>query len=137
LQQEEVFDSFIVQLSNELFYILFQNRAFLYSFNIRLSGYNHVIKDRIIIPSWAQRAVFFRDHGFCVFCGKDLSGTFHVTEDREIHYDHIISLADNGINDVSNIQLSCQQCNLKKSKDGDTSIKYQQWYMLDALLDRK
>jgi hypothetical protein len=131
LQEENVFDAFIIKLSNEMFYILFQNRAFLYNFNQHLTSYNQQKKERISIPLWAQRAVFFRDHGCCVFCGKDLSGIMHITEDREIHYDHIISLDSHGINDVSNLQLSCQQCNLKKNKGSITSIRYQQWYELN------
>lgn len=133
LQEEELFDAFIIQLSNEMFYVLFQNRSFLYGFNQFLATYNQQKKERIPMPQWAQRAIFFRDHGRCVFCAKDLSGTIHITGDREIHYDHIISLANNGINDVSNLQLSCQQCNLKKHKKNVTSTQYQQWYEFDPL----
>jgi hypothetical protein len=124
----EDFDSCVDQLTMEMFYILFQNREFLYNFNSGLSAYNPNKNKRIAIPKWAQRAVFFRDHGCCVFCGKDLSGTIHATEDREIHYDHIISLDNNGVNDVSNLQLCCKECNLGKSNSSDTSANYRQWY---------
>jgi 5-methylcytosine-specific restriction endonuclease McrA len=55
-------------------------------------------------------------------------GKVHITQEREIHYDHIVSLADNGINDVSNLQISCQLCNLNKNKKSTTSTRYQQWY---------
>lgn len=132
IQLGEEFDLCTRQLSNEMFYILFQNREFLYNFNSYLATYNPNKQNRIPIPQWAQRAVFFRDHGCCVFCGKDLSGTVHITESREVHYDHIISLDRHGINDVSNLQLSCQQCNLKKSNNNSTSFRYQQWYELDV-----
>jgi 5-methylcytosine-specific restriction endonuclease McrA len=46
-----------------------------------------------------------------------------------IHYDHIVPLAQGGINDVTNIQLLCDKCNLKKtSKNVFTTLKYESWY---------
>jgi len=126
----EEFDDFVARLSSEMFYVLFQNRGFLYNFNQYLSTYNQIRKPRISIPKWAQRAILFRDRGRCVFCSKDLSGTINITEDREVHYDHIVSLGNNGMNDISNLQPSCQKCNLKKSKGSKTSTYYQQWYKL-------
>ncbi len=131
LQLSEEYESCVTQLSNEMFYILFQNREFLYNFNGYLATYNQNQQCRALIPEWAKRAVFFRDRGCCVFCGKDLSGTIHITENREIHYDHIIPLANDGMNDVSNLQLSCRECNLKKRDNSLTSTKYQQWYEMD------
>lgn len=132
IQLGEEYDSCMIQLSNEMFYVLFQNREFLYKFNNYLATYNHNRPERISIPKWVQRAVFFRDRGCCVFCGKDLSGTVHITENKEIHYDHIVPLCDNGLNDVSNLQLACQECNLRKSGKGMTSNQYQQWYDMDT-----
>ena len=132
LQEEEMYYECLKRISNEMFYILFQNRAFLYSFNHFLSIYNQNKKIRITLPYWARRAVFYRDRGICVFCGKDLSGNLHISEDREIQYDHIVSLASNGVNDISNIQLSCRHCNEKKSASNTTSVFYQQWYDLDT-----
>lgn len=126
--EEELLENLMHQLSNEIFYILFQNREFLYRFNRALACHNEQTKERISVPQWTQRAVFFRDRGCCVFCGKDLSGITRVPAEREIQYDHIIALANNGINDISNLQLSCQQCNLEKNKKNITSTLYQQWY---------
>jgi len=131
IQLCEDFYTCVTHVSNEMFYVLFQNREFLYNFNGYLSTYNSIRQNRISIPLWAQRSVFFRDHGCCVFCGKDLSGTIHITQSREIHYDHIIPLSQHGINDVSNLQLSCSKCNLVKSEKSTTSVKYQQWYDMD------
>lgn len=128
---DDNFDNLIIQLSNEMFYVLFQNRGFLYDFNSSLSGYNDEVKQRIPIPLWVQRAVFFRDHGICVFCGKDLSGLLHAADDREVHYDHIIPLSQNGVNDISNLQLTCKKCNLKKGSCDKTSTEYMQWYALE------
>jgi len=135
IQEEDVFDSFLTQLSGEMFFVLFQNRSFLDSFNYRLATYNQQIKARIHTPKWAQRAVFYRDRGCCAFCGKDLSGTVRIPDDREIHYDHIVPLEDNGVNDISNLQLSCQDCNLTKNKDTETSSLYQLWYEFDSDMD--
>lgn len=131
----EEYDTCVRQLTQEMFYILFQNREFLYNFNSGLAAYNQSENKRISIPQWAQRAVFFRDHGYCVFCGQDLSGTLHITGDREIHYDHIIPLDAGGMNDISNLQLSCQKCNLEKSSTSDTSVHYQQWYDMKDMYD--
>ena len=96
----------------------------------------HIIrtnKPEFLSQSGYNELFYFRDHGCCVFCGKDLSGTIHVTESREIHYDHIIPLTNHGINDISNLQLSCQECNLKKRDESMTSVKYQQWYEIDEV----
>jgi 5-methylcytosine-specific restriction endonuclease McrA len=82
---------------------------------------------RVHFPSWVQRAVFFRDRGMCVICNKDLSGI--VAIGSEEHYDHIIPLALGGLNDVTNIQLLCRECNASK-RDGEpaTSNRYEAWY---------
>lgn len=128
------------KLAREMFYILFQNRDFLLVFNDMLARYRWLsISDgsepekRPSIPQWAKRAVWFRDRGCCVFCGKDLSGVANNLGDRAIHYDHMVSLADCGINDVSNLQLTCRDCNLKKLKKSGTSNKYQNWYEIPEL----
>ena len=131
LWAEEAYDDVLLRISNEMFYVLFQNRAFLYNFNFFITAYNHQIKKRLYIPKWVKNAVFFRDRGRCVFCRKDLSGTISIKGSREVHYDHIIPLANNGVNDVSNLQLACRECNQQKRTNSSTSIYYQQWYECD------
>lgn len=129
------YEECVVKLAQEMFYLLFQNRDFLFRFNCLLSGYHQMAciepEPHINIPQWAKRAVWFRDRGCCVFCGKDLSGTLNNLGDRAIHYDHMISLADFGLNDVANLQLTCQECNLRKLSKSETSSKYHQWYDMD------
>lgn len=118
----------IEQVAKEVFYLLFQNRDFLFRFNSYLSGSNPYQIKRCAIPIWAKRAVVFRDHGKCVFCDKDLSGLFDIIDQNAIHFDHIVSLKNGGLNDVSNLQLTCQECNLRKKHSSQTSIKYKDWY---------
>jgi hypothetical protein len=138
-------DALLTQLSNEVFFLLFGNRALL----ARLNNYvaaavRDISKDelepdlaglmerdgvpaRAHIPEWVRRAVFFRDRGMCAACNTDLSGLVTVHNDK--HFDHIIPLAEGGINDVTNIQLLCGTCNLTKGKKVvGTSNRYEAWY---------
>ena len=85
------------------------------------------ILKRVGIPVWARRAVFFRDRGLCNTCRTDISGLVNIQSEN--HFDHIIPLALGGINDVTNLQLLCQKCNLSKgSRNKDTSKIYEAWY---------
>jgi len=138
-------DALLSQLSNEVFFLLFGNRALLARLNNYVAA---VVKNidkeavseahktlmarngvlaRVHIPEWVRRAVFFRDRGMCAACNSDISGL--VTLHTEKHFDHIIPLAVGGINDVTNIQLLCSSCNLTKgSKLVGTSNRYEAWY---------
>lgn len=68
--------------------------------------------ERCSFPEWAKRAVIARDRGMCAECGNALVMELMATP----NIDHIIPLAAGGSNDIVNLQLLCQQCNLKKSK---------------------
>lgn len=138
---EDAFDDYLVQLwigdkyenvvdkiAEEMFYILFMNRDFLLYFNHYMSRTHEVNFSRIHMPEWVKRAVFYRDRGRCVLCGKDLSGQLAISGEREIHYDHMVSLEQGGMNDVTNIQLLCSSCNLSKGTFSATSNIYQNWY---------
>ena len=132
----------------EVFFILFQNRNILLLFNDMMAGQiastdaidvpseykSYLEKDgvlrRVTIPSWVKRAIFFRDRGFCTGCNRDLSGVVNISNFE--HYDHIVPLVKGGLNDVSNIQLLCQDCNLKKhGRESLTSNIYEAWYPID------
>jgi len=63
-------------------------------------------------PTWAVKAVQARDRGHCAQCGTSL----HLELAEDEHIDHIVPLAVGGTNDLSNLQLSCAPCNLKKGK---------------------
>lgn len=103
---------------NETFYLLYNDKSFLFEFNNLLSPYikkNGLIKRCSYIPKWLEKAIFFRDNGICQHCGKDLTGFITIIEDHGRHFDHIIPLDSGGTNDPTNFQLLCSSCNLTKS----------------------
>jgi hypothetical protein len=128
--------------------VLFQNRQLLLIFNDYVSRILSNAKpdeaedlDRSLLapngtliwvrpPKWAQRAVFYRDRGRCVLCDRDLTGLANL--DNLENYDHIVSLAQFGLNDITNLQLLCAHCNQVEKRDGDatTSARYQSWYSM-------
>lgn len=138
---EDAFDEYLVELwiagryedlveriANEMFYILFQNRDFLLNFNHYMSFVHDNKLKRVYVPQWVKRAVFFRDRCKCVCCGIDLSGQWSIVEEGSVHYDHMVSLENGGLNDISNMQLLCDTCNLEKGIRSDTTNVYQNWY---------
>lgn len=145
----EDYDRLLDPTVKEVFHIVFQNRGLLLSFNHYAAGVvARANLDRIADmpmnrfeadgtlqrhrpPQWAQRAVFFRDRGRCVLCDKDLSGLTNLSNVE--NYDHIVPLARFGLNDVSNLQLLCAECN-RATKDAGpavTASTYQTWYSYD------
>lgn len=73
-----------------------------------------LIDDGILFPETKRRepipreivdALWNRDRGMCVYCGSK----------ENIHIDHIIPFSKGGSNDIANLQLLCQKCNLEKS----------------------
>lgn len=122
------YENVVNKIADEMFYILFLNRNFLLLFNYYISLIHDSISQHIYIPKWVKNAVFYRDRGRCVLCGKDLSGTMAIIEYNKVHYDHIVPLDQGGINDVSNIQLLCEKCNLTKGTKSITNNIYQNWF---------
>lgn len=143
------YEALVQQTVKEVFHVLFQNRQLLMIFNEMMAAAlesqadlsppkeqgssfsrSGVLK-RTAIPKWVKRAVYFRDRGRCVLCDKDLSGMLNL--DNQENYDHIVPLAKHGLNDVSNIQLLCKECNQNEKGAGDavTSNRYQSWYLYD------
>jgi hypothetical protein len=142
LYHENSFEILWEKITDEVFHLLFANRGFLLVFNQTLSDYLKENRDIIpfgyrnsngkilrakYIPTWAKKAVYFRDQGRCVLCLKDLSGL--LSTDTSIHYDHIVPLSSWGVNDPCNLQLLCEKCNLKKSSNkATTGIRYRDWW---------
>ncbi|MDE3799573.1 HNH endonuclease [Sinorhizobium meliloti] len=123
--QSERYQASVDELIDEVFHVLFNDARFLESFNdlcatyIDLSGFGERLKTRsgqlkrVAIPKWAKRAVFHRDKGECRECKRSLAATVNQLDTER--YDHIIPLAKFGANDVTNLQLLCEPCNLKKA----------------------
>ncbi len=145
LREEGQFDQILDQVTAEAFFVLFQNRNVLLLFNDMMASEVRTLSDgsienvassvfarpgvlrRVPIPNWVQRAVFYRDRGMCVLCHQDLSGLISIW--CEENYDHIVPLAEGGLNDVTNIQLLCRACNSKKrAGEPVTSDHYEAWY---------
>lgn len=126
----ENYEKLLKFMSNEVFNVLFTNRLLMANFNLLIArvisssdlkdipkDYVHLFQrngvlKRTKIPEWAKRAIKFRDRGYCVQCHKDVSEMRRNIS--EAHIDHIIPLADGGLNDISNLQLLCERCNTKK-----------------------
>lgn len=123
------------QLCDEVFYTIFPNRTLLSRLHEVLAIYvgqqdpEYYVDEpelarlfskegrleRVPPPLWVKRAVFFRDQGHCVICGKDLTGLTDPLVAAE--YDHIVPLELGGLNDLSNLQLLCQACNRHKAAE--------------------
>jgi len=147
LRISQSYEDLLMQSVREAFFLLFANRKVLMLFNdmiareMRDTTLDEVPEEsatlflrsgvlkRAYMPEWARRAVFYRDRGLCVSCNCDLSGILNVWS--EDHFDHIVALAAGGLNDVTNIQLLCGACNLKKGdSEAFTSNSYEDWYPL-------
>jgi hypothetical protein len=135
LQWTAAYDCLLAQMADEVFHTIFPNRMLLSRIHEVLAVYvrgedGEVLADepdlarlfttrghlkRVAPPRWARRAVYFRDQGHCAACGADLTGLIDPLPAAQ--FDHIVPLAQGGLNDVSNLQLLCQPCNGKKAAD--------------------
>jgi 5-methylcytosine-specific restriction endonuclease McrA len=115
------------------FHILYTDLRFLHQFQrivaarVRTSKVadhpTHLRRDGVLQrpqhwPGWLRKGVFHRDKGRCQECQRDLTGT--VLIEGVMHIDHILPLAQGGTNDPTNLQLLCDECNLRKGT-GDPS----------------
>lgn len=138
----------INRIVDEAFFVLFANRSFLVAFNQMIADFvcdlepnyveegNKLLKvrtddsvrlKRVSIPNWAKRAVEFRERGRCAHCHLPL-GTFRTPIERS-NFDHMVPLNLGGLNDVSNIQLLCMDCNNQKSGSASPAeLMYERWY---------
>jgi hypothetical protein len=133
---DNAFNLLFLRYAKEAEHMLFSNRHFLLDLHSSLAEFLRsparptrlpaLPIPRVAIPRWAKRAVFFRDHGRCVFCQADLSGV--VDLEKEEHFDHMVALADGGVNDPTNLQLTCRRCNLRKGKKAKTEYLYAEWW---------
>lgn len=141
----QYYEDVLVKISEEVFFLMFSNRKILQRFNSLVSEYVEMLElsevdeesllflksngkvKRVNIPKWVKDAVFFRDRGRCVLCNRDLSNL--LSRQNKNNYDHIVPLNLFGLNDVTNTQLLCEECNMKKlDKNYSTSQFYEKWY---------
>lgn len=139
----EEYTLYIDNLVNEIFYVLFSNKLVMHKFNemmadareVEVDGTEHPeftdLKGRLKrknIPIWVKNAVFHRDKGRCVLCKNNVS--VYLNQYDKKNFDHIVPLAMYGLNDISNIQLLCTECNqvIKRGSSSDTSYEYFLWY---------
>jgi len=125
VSQTEAYHTAMSNLVDEVFHVFFNDVRFLQSFNelcaryIDGAGFGQEFMSqagtlkRVPIPAWARRAIFHRDKGECRECKRSLAMVINRLETE--HYDHIVPLARFGANDVTNLQLLCKSCNLKKA----------------------
>lgn len=144
LQLGDAFDELIGHLVADVFFILFPNRSLMMLLNQLLADqlrntYTSVgdeeheffaspgILKRQRVPDWAKRAIRYRDRGMCALCNRDLSGLVRTRDKPAL--DHIVPLSKGGLNDVTNMQLLCRDCNLRKASGQSlTSDYYEVWY---------
>lgn len=109
-------------LAHDAFCILFKNRELMRDFGrivAEVSGRN--FPRATYWPTWVKDAIFYRDNGRCGICNCDLTGV--IATEHIIHVDHMIPISSCGTNDPTNLQILCDQCNLKKgNRNDDTSL---------------
>ncbi|MCY9783039.1 HNH endonuclease [Nocardiopsis sp. EMB25] len=147
LRDSYAYEDLLSRMADEVFHVVFRDRVTMRGLNSYFSMHVEEISKslemqeveiqekftkrgslkRKSIPTWVKRAVYFRDHGRCVSCGMDVSGLLDALSNEQ--FDHIVPLANYGLNDLSNIQLLCKPCNQNKSDShSHTSDRYRRWY---------
>jgi hypothetical protein len=147
LRWSGAYEALLERLADEVFFVMFANRAALQSLNSFLAMYVQDLGPesfdpdcdlsklfheegriaRKTPPKWARSAVFFREQGVCARCGTDLSGLLSALPVR--HFDHIVPLANGGLNDVTNLQLLCESCNSRKAAGLQSpNRRHRRWY---------
>ena len=68
------------------------------------------LRDFFMQTDWkrVRKVVYVRDGGICMKCGRRVHA-------KNFHVDHIVPLSRGGSEwDLSNLELSCMECNLQK-----------------------
>ncbi|MCZ4387971.1 HNH endonuclease signature motif containing protein [Vibrio alginolyticus] len=117
------------KFSEEVFTLLYQDRELLRAFNeiaakhvspLKVCDEEHakyLSKDGVLRrctywPKWLKDGLFFRDRGRCAICRCDLTGLYATGSALAV--DHIVPLANGGVNDPTNLQILCRTCNSQK-----------------------
>jgi len=63
-----------------------------------------------------RQVIYARDGGMCMKCGEKV-------DRKNFHVDHIVPISAGGSEwDLSNLELSCPTCNLKKGAKMDVEV---------------
>lgn len=114
-------------LKVEVFNLLFDDRELMKEFNILISNdLGEKTKRCIRWPKWLERALLCREKGRCAFCKKDITSLLNTNNKPAI--DHIVPIALKGINDPTNLQMLCNECNTTKRGDKIFTSNYKPLY---------
>ncbi|MGR5448145.1 HNH endonuclease [Vibrio jasicida] len=116
----------VYDLVEEVFTVIYQDKKLLMKFNEFISSYirdleylpdcitkrNGVLNRFSRWPQWLRRGIYCRDKGRCGICLVDLSG--ELASGSLLAIDHIVPLNLGGVNDPTNLQQLCRNCNLEK-----------------------
>lgn len=78
---------------------------------------------RIIFPPRVRNRLFIEQRGRCRYCGRRMSN-------RYLQIDHKWPVSRNGGNEISNLQLLCTACNLRKGIQTDEEFRERYWRLL-------
>ncbi|MEV6279123.1 HNH endonuclease [Nocardia sp. NPDC051832] len=147
LMWSETYDQLLHTMAAEVFHTVFPYRTMLYNLNrIAAAVVSELDAEmcseepkvaslfaqpgrlaRKKFPDWAQPVVCHRDRNHCTYCRCDL--TRGGTPLGKGNFDHMVPLAEGGLNDITNIQLLCRDCNSEKSaKLIEPSDQYIKWF---------
>lgn len=100
------------------------------SINNQMNYLNSLLRDPVVKKDWIARrwnefnfrerqaVLFYLFSGKCQYCGRDVtipsSRKYANLKNRAV-IDHKIALMTGGSNNLENMTLSCQECNLNKS----------------------
>ncbi len=78
---------------------------------------------RVVFPHRVRAALFMEQRGCCRYCGRRMSS-------RHLEIDHKWPVSRNGGNEMSNLQLLCTPCNLRKGIQTDEEFRDRYWRLL-------
>ena len=79
--------------------------------------------ERVVFPPRVRNALFVEQRGRCRYCGRRMSN-------RQLEIDHKWPVSRNGGNELSNLQLLCTACNLRKGIQTDGEFRDRYWRLL-------
>lgn len=130
-------------LVTDTFTILFESRDIMKKFNLHIADeikkftvsnypfflkFDGVMKRCTYWPEWLKQGLLRREQGHCAICQKNVTGGF--VNKMGFAIDHIVPLNLGGVNDPTNLQMLCGDCN--NSKGGEkttTSDKYAPFWL--------